>query len=159
MSGFEQGLNTEGELIRDFFVKHDPVDLVCPDDGMTRQEFAAECDINVLLAQYEKTGVLTHYSARSPQYLDVSEVPDLLTAMQVLDQAQAAFMTLPAVVRKEFDNDPVRFMEYAAKPENLDQMRKWGLAPPAPEEPAGAISSSAATPPAGSSGESTSKAG
>lgn len=136
-----QGLNVNGELLRDFYVAHKPVNLDCQaaNDGMTRQEFAAETDINVLLERYEKTGVLNHYSRRDPLYLDLTEQPigDLRSALHTLDEATAAFMTLPASVRREFDQDPVKFMEYAGDRSNLEQMREWGLAPPlpAPKEP------------------------
>lgn len=134
----KQGLNSNGEPIRSAYVEHDSVPMVQLDDGMARQEFAEECDINVLMARYERTGVLNHYSTREPQYLDVTEVPDLQSALQYMQDAQAAFMRLPAVVRKEFDNDPVRFVEYAGDPSNLSQLRQWGLA--APETAADAIS-------------------
>lgn len=131
-----QGLNSVGEVMHDQFVHHDPVNVVFPDDGMTRQEFAEECDINVLLSQYERTGVLNHYNTGVPQYLDVSDVPDLQAAFAIHERAMAAFMTLPANVRKEFDNDPIRFTEFAGDPANLDRMREWNLAPPAPvQEP------------------------
>lgn len=132
-----QGHNDNGELIRDFYVEHAPVDLVCADDGLTRQEFKDECDINVLLAQYERTGVLP--ANRAPgegQYLDLSDVPDLQKAFDIIQKAEAAFMTLPASVRKEFDNDAMRFVAFAEHPDHIDKMREWGLAPMPPEAPA-----------------------
>lgn len=127
---FRQGLNSDGEILRSAYVEHDPVDLDASHDGCCRQEFADECDINVLMATYEKTGVLNHFNKGTPQYLDVSAVPDLRTALQVLGDAEAAFMSLPAAVRREFDNDALKFIEYAENPENLGRMREWGLAPP-----------------------------
>lgn len=105
--------------------------------SLTRQEFAEECDINSIMAQYDKYGVVSHVNPREPVYLDVSNVPDLGTALRVMNDATAAFMTLPAKVRREFDNDAVKFVEFAEKGENLEKMREWGLAPPvqAPAEP------------------------
>lgn len=127
-----QGVNSDGELIRSAYVEHQPVDFVCDDDGMTRQEFAAECDINTLMARYERTGVLPLRSGE-PQYLDLTEMPpDLMSALAVMDAAERSFMDLPATVRREFDNDPVKFVEYASDRANIDQMREWGLAAPAP---------------------------
>ncbi|QCQ84702.1 internal scaffolding protein [Blackfly microvirus SF02] len=127
---FKQGVNSHGEPIRDVYVEHDPYETAVADDGMTRQEFADECDINVLMAQYERTGVLSHINMGTPQYLDVSDVPDLREALAAVDAAQVAFMTLPASVRREFDNDPVKFVEFAQDPANLPRMREWGLAAP-----------------------------
>lgn len=134
---FRQGVNSSGELLRDVFVEHEAVDLYCdPSEGMTRQEFKDECDINVLMASYERNGVMTHINKLPPQYLDVSAVPDLASAIAMMDAAETAFMTLPASVRREFDQNAVKFVEYASDPANIERMREWGLAPPA--EPVGA---------------------
>ncbi|QCQ84804.1 internal scaffolding protein [Blackfly microvirus SF02] len=129
---FIQGVNSQGEPIRSFYVEHDDYATLVADDGMTRQEFADECDINVLMATYERSGVINHFNASPPQYLDVSAVPDLAQSLAIVDAAQTAFMTLPATARREFDNDPVKFIAYAEDPANLGRMREWGLAPPAP---------------------------
>lgn len=104
--------------------------------SLTRQEFAAECDINSLMSQFEKTGILpTNLATQPPRYLDVSDVPDLPTALNMLNDATAAFMALPAIVRRDFDNDPVKFIHFAENPDNVEKMRSWGLAPPAPLPP------------------------
>lgn len=133
-----QGCNSEGELYSWPYVEHDTLEtsIDCSSDGRTRQEFAAECDINVLLDRYEKTGVLTHYSRVEPVYMDLSNgVPDLATALAYLEHAQESFMQLNASARREFDNDPVKFVDFASRPENIERMREWGLAPPLPVEP------------------------
>lgn len=115
---------------RSAFVEHDRVALSTPGPSMTRQEFQAECDINQIMRRYEKTGVISHVARRVPQYLDVSETPDLQSALNMLERATEAFMSLPANVRKRFDNDPSEFVKFASDVKNLDQMREWGLAPP-----------------------------
>lgn len=130
-----QGYNDSGELLSSAYVAHEPVELDDFGPSLTRQEFAAESDINNLMAQYEKTGIITHVNQTQPQYLDVSDVPDLQYAMHILADANAAFMRLPALVRREFDNDPVKFVAYAQDPANVDRMREWGLAEPAPVPP------------------------
>lgn len=122
--------------IHSSFRPHKRVSLDTGDVSRTRQEFAEECDINSIMSRYNKTGVINHFSSRAPRYVDFSEVPsDLQTAMQMFIEAENAFMRLPAAVRKEFDNDPVKFVEFAERPENLDQVRAWGLAKPAEPEP------------------------
>jgi hypothetical protein len=62
---------------------------------------------------------------------------DLMGTMAMLSDAETAFMSLPAQVRREFDNDPLQFVDFASDPENVPQMRTWGLAPPeaVPEPP------------------------
>lgn len=102
--------------------------------SLTRQEYVAECDINNLMSQFEKTGIFPTQNAGEPRYLDVSDVPDLMQAHAILQDATASFMSLPATVRRDFDNDPLKFIAFAEQPENLEKMREWKLAPPAPVE-------------------------
>lgn len=134
MSMWRQGVNGNGEPLRGVFVEHEHEGIDASGDGRTRQEFADECDINILMARYEKHGVLNHYNAAEPAFFDASNVPDLQEAITAMRDAERAFMTLPASVRREFDNDAVKFVEYAQDAENLPRMREWGLAPPEPVE-------------------------
>jgi len=124
----------------DWFKANRSAEFALSDWGptLTRQEFAEEADINFLMARYERTGIPPAIAGMEPQYLDTTGFPDdLQVAMNQIIQAENAFMQLPAAVRKEFDNDPVQFVQFAADPENLPQMRTWGLAPPeaVPEPP------------------------
>lgn len=134
----EQGVNQDGYVYTWPYVQHDTLEtsIDCSKDGRTRQEFAAECDINTLLEHYESTGAWKSFNRQEPVYMDVADVHDLPSAMAVLEQATQAFMTLPAKTRAEFDNDPVRFVTYCEDPENLPRLRDLGLARPLPPEPA-----------------------
>lgn len=103
----------------------------------TRQEFLEECDVNGIMERFERSGVWPYPEVdMSPRYFDATDVPDLQTAMAVLIDAEAAFMSLPARVRREFDNSALAFVAYAQDPANLEQMRAWGLAPPEEAPPA-----------------------
>lgn len=97
-------------------------------DGMTKSEFADECDLNVLMERYRKAGVVP-VPMPGGFYLD-TDLPDLPAAMQMMIEAEHSFNSLPSDVRKEFDNDPVRFVEFAIDKKNIDQLRAWGLAEP-----------------------------
>lgn len=108
---------------------HEPVMPGGP--SMTRQEFAEECDINTIMSRYDAYLSDPMKSVREPMYIDFTELPDsLMGTMALVQAASDAFYTLPAVVRREFDNDPVMFADYAADPTNVEQMREWGLAKP-----------------------------
>lgn len=103
--------------------------------SLTRQEFAEECDINVLMARYDNAVYGGPNNLPPPpdamHYVDWTTQPStLLEYMDMMREAERAFMALPAAVRKEFDNDPVQFCDFASDPENLPQMRTWGLAAP-----------------------------
>lgn len=105
--------------------------------SLTRQEFAEECDINSLMKRYEghAIGGPGNMPAQEPLYFDFAEMPqDLMGYLEFMDEAQANFMRLPAVVRKEFDNSAIEFVAFASDPGNIDAMREWGLA--APRKPA-----------------------
>lgn len=109
-----------------------------PDNvSRTRQEFAEECDINTIMERYEATGVISHVNHAEPMYLDTTIYPDLRGALDAFRDATQSFNALPAKVRKEFDNDPQKFVDFASDPANLKQMREWGLAAPeaVPEPP------------------------
>jgi len=119
--------------MRSAYVVHDRVFTEVDRVSMTRQEFALESDINTLMSRFEKSGVPPLGTGIPPRYLDLTDVPDFQAAMQLMIDAEEAFMALPAKVRREFDNDPGKFVAFAEREENLPRMREWGLA--APEEP------------------------
>ena len=152
------GTNSDGELLSSAFVEKDRdnprFNLDCSNlPSLTRQEFAAECDINTLMSQYEKTGIISHINPRTPQYLNLVGVPDLQTAHEIIQNAAREFMALPATTRAQFDNDPMKFVKFAENPDNIAKMREWGLAPPeasaaAPAMPAQPASDAPPPPPA-----------
>lgn len=107
--------------------------------SLTRQEFAEECDINSLMKRYEGhvIGGPGNMAPPEPMYVDFVNLPqDLMGYLAFMTEAEMSFMSLPAAVRKEFDNSAHEFVAFASDPGNLEQMRAWGLAPPAkPPEP------------------------
>lgn len=144
-----------GEVIplQDFYRPHEPVYVpgFGPDDptpkGLTRQEFKDECDINVIMKQYE--GAWPPPPTEPQPYMDLSFVPgSLLEAHEFIAAAEHAFVErVPAQQRYEmFKNSAFEFVEFASDPKNIDQLRKWNLAPPAPEMITGAIEEPLATP-------------
>ena len=98
------------------------------DEGMTQQHFKDECDINVIVNRYVKTGVLEHQASMEPHYADLSEIPtDLQSAYDAVFRAEAAFMDLPSEIRKSLDNDPARLSQWLSDPSNREMAIKAGL--------------------------------
>jgi len=97
-------------------------------ESMTHQSMAPECDINRIMAKWQKTGVIEHANQFQGQYGDFSEIPTYQEAMDKVIRGQEVFMTLPSSIRRMFDNDPGQFLEFATDPKNLDQMIEMGLA-------------------------------
>lgn len=82
--------------------------------GRTKQGFKDQCDINKILKKAEKVGGLAHVQ-KYPEvvYGEFDGEMDLLTARARIDKAGEIFADLPAEVRKEFGNDPLRFVAFA----------------------------------------------
>jgi len=98
--------------------------------SMTKQSFAAECDINNILKQYKKTGMIQHINAQaqSGRYMDLPDESDFQTALNTVMEAEAAFASLPSKLRQRFGNDPAEFLEWMADPANQAEAIELGLA-------------------------------
>lgn len=56
-----------------------------PEESRTHQSFADECDIDQILGQFARTGVINHLNPAKPQY---GEVPDLSLHEALCAQAE-----------------------------------------------------------------------
>lgn len=102
--------------------------------GRTQQHQKDECDINVLMSRFQKSGEITHLATGPPQYGDFSEVGDFTTAQNRVAEATQDFMTLPARLRLEFNNDPAELLEFLQDEANNERAIEMGLRPPMPTE-------------------------
>ena len=98
-------------------------------ESMTQQHMKDECDINNIMAKYQKTGLITHVAKYEGNYDDFTVMPDFKTAMDTMMAAQDMFLTLPSDVREKFDNDPGTFVEFATDSCNYEEMVELGLVP------------------------------
>mgnify|MGYP000070196893 CR=1 FL=1 len=96
--------------------------LVICGPGRTKQSEAAACDINLIMAQYRRTGFVSHVRKGTPMFADVSDVSSYQEAIANLRAAEAYFMTLPARVRETFDHNAGKFIDFMADPETTDQL-------------------------------------
>lgn len=92
------------------------------EDGRTKQAFKDQCDINKMLKSAQKTGSIAHLQ-KYPElvYGEFSGV-DLLGAYEQLERANQIFADLPSEVRNEFDNNAIKFVEFAGNPENNSRL-------------------------------------
>lgn len=109
----------------------DDTGLACMDKSLTKQEFKEECDINTIIKRFG-LGYEPPVNQRVPLTGDFSDAPDFRTALDLVREADDAFMTMSADVRKRFNHDPVEFVEFVSDPKNVEECRKLGLAVPAP---------------------------
>lgn len=107
-------------------------------DTMTEQSHKEACDVNNIVKRAQLGATVLQRT--DGFYADVSVFSGSYhDAMNQLLEAKESFMELPSDIRKRFDNDPGKFLEFATNPDNLDEMREMGLAnkdPSPPPEPA-----------------------
>lgn len=93
----------------------------------TSQADKDAADINNILRRYEKTGELPVMIERDPSWGDFSDVPSFQEALDIVAKAEDQFAALDAHVRRRFDNDPAKFLEFASDDKNKAEMAKLGL--------------------------------
>lgn len=92
----------------------------------TDQTFKDDCDVNLILRRYMKTGDQSIFR-QGGSYSDVSEVPDLLEAHLNLQRAKTAFDLLPSEIRKKLHNNPLMLEQYLSDPKNHEEAIELGL--------------------------------
>ena len=95
--------------------------------GGADQSFKKQCDINVIMKQYENTGMLPQQTHIQPRYVDNTEVPTLEEAFEATNRAMEAFYDLPPEVRRLMDNDPSKLENFIADSENHQVLEKYGI--------------------------------
>jgi len=106
-----------------------------PEEGKgAKQQFKDECDINLIMLKFQRTGMITHVNRHEPSYGDVPS-QSYHEAMEIVRQANEMFAEVPASIRKKFGNDPAAFMEFVSEEKNVEELRKLGLAKPKVDRP------------------------
>lgn len=95
--------------------------------SLTKQSMKDECDVNRILKNYKKTGLLPNVDA-SHLYGDFVDVPDYQDAMNVVIRANEQFAGLDSKLRDRFSNDPSKFLQFVSDEKNLEEMYHIGLA-------------------------------
>ena len=94
----------------------------------TQQQFAKDVDINTIVSRFEKTGIIKHLNPARPNY-GFAPAITLHQAYEQIRYAKETFLSLPSEVRDEFDNDPVKFVEFIEDDANTETLREMGLLP------------------------------
>ncbi len=96
----------------------------------TKQSHKDECDVNQILKKYKATGLIQHVQNTTPAWGDFTNVDDYQSSINKVIEAQQSFGTLPAHVRKRFENDPGQLIAFLEKNENYEEAKKMGLVQP-----------------------------
>lgn len=112
-----------------------------PQESKTQQSFQLEVDINEIV---RRCGIKDHELPVAPPidprfYGDVSDLPDLRTALDRVKDASDRFMALPAPLRARFHNRPALLYDFVMREENFEECCRLGLlqapSPPPPPTP------------------------
>lgn len=87
-------------------------------------------DINNIMLQYMKTGVLPSTQTKVARYIDNTEIMPLEQAHEQIQHAKELFYELPATIRKLMDNDPAKLHSFTTNPENYDLLVKYKMVLP-----------------------------
>ncbi|WNK15083.1 MAG: internal scaffolding protein [Microvirus sp.] len=119
----------------------DETALVCEDPSLTQQQFADEANINTLVKRFGLDNQPMPEAPFNPgHYGDFSDMPDLRTALERVNDAKNRFMDLPPELRARFHNSPGELWSFVNDPINADASVSLGLLkrvePLQPETPA-----------------------
>jgi phage internal scaffolding protein len=96
-------------------------------ESLTQQHFKKATDIVEIIKKHDRTGIIEHVARGVAQYGDYSEVNEYREALDMVNNANASFMELPAEIRAMFGNDAGAFFEFATDPKNENRMQELGL--------------------------------
>ena len=96
--------------------------------GRTKQSFKDECDINNIMAKYQKTGAIAHVNKHGAQY-GFATSQDFASAMRTVTVAQEMFDGLPSSIRNRFSNNPASFLDFVQDADNKEEGIALGLWP------------------------------
>ena len=113
--------------MRSAYGKKTPVKIHFTEKSLTKQSFTKECDINTILAKYQKTGAIDHVNKHEAQYGFASS--DTFTeSMNIVAKGQTMFEELPSSIRTKFENNPAKFLDFVQDESNAKEMQELGLA-------------------------------
>jgi hypothetical protein len=94
--------------------------------SMTDQSFKKECDVNVIIDKYLKTGQLPNNVKHNGQYLDTSEIKDQHEGLSQIRRAGQAFQDLPDHIKAQFPS-PEALIEFLSDERNNEMAIRLGL--------------------------------
>ncbi len=105
-------------------------------DGRTKQCHAAECDINKIMARFDRTGTISHVAKYEGVYADFSDF-DFFEQTNKLTRGREIFDDLPGEIRQEFGQSPAKFFQWVNDPKNADAVTQklLGLGQPGRQLP------------------------
>lgn len=122
--------------------------LICHDLSLTVQADVEDADINTIVRRFGVTGGMPS-NVRMPMSGDFTGIGDYHSALNVVIAADDAFMAMPWEVRRRFEGDPSKLIQFLEDPANRTEAESLGLVVPSPAAAAPDAPSASPVPPAG----------
>lgn len=117
---------TTKHIVRSAYSRKAKTGITFTGKTRTKQSFKDECNINNIMARYQKTGVVTHVNEQKPEYGFAPEI-DLQNALNLVQKANEQFAGLPSKIRQRFQNNPREFLAFCENPDNRSEAALLGL--------------------------------
>lgn len=96
--------------------------------SMTEQQHIRDVDINMIVARFNRTGVLgTPTQVRDMFFGDFSDLDGYHDYQNRISEAKERFLALPSNVRAEFGNDPGKLIDALHDPAQLGRLQDLGI--------------------------------
>lgn len=92
------------------------------DPSQTEQHHARSCDINTIMAKFQKTGLIEWVNQKKAVYADVTAA-DWAAAQNIVAAARTQFEELPSYVRKQFSGVE-EYLELVQTDEGVERLRQ-----------------------------------
>jgi len=100
--------------------------MVTVGPSMTKQAFKNDCDINNIMAKYQKKGVVEHFNTNQARY-GFAPSSDYRESIELVREAEQLFAGLPSKLRRKFKESPQEFLTFCENPDNRSEMAFLGL--------------------------------
>lgn len=95
--------------------------------SLTKQEFEKQTNINQIMKNYKYTGYVGSINRKTGIYGDFTNIKDFKSAVDMVNEANNDFMSLPSKIRARFGHDPVKLLEFVSDPGNAKEAQELGL--------------------------------
>jgi len=89
---------------------------------MTKQSFKDSTDINKILKKAQTKGTVAHLQKYPAMVYGEFTGQDLQESLALINKANEIFAEAPSEIRREFDNDALKFAAFASDPANIDRL-------------------------------------
>lgn len=104
--------------------------IVFEEPSLTDQSQYKDTDINNIVKRYQVTGLLDSPGSvpfETLQYGDATLLPDYQTALDLVNNVQEEFSSLPSDIREKFDHDPMKLLDALQDPTKKEMLQDIGL--------------------------------